>query len=354
MIITENVKLIISTKTIKYYRNKGYNCNVGDEISINVKDLTKGSQVQIKVKCDICGNEKVISNQAYNKNISKYPIYCCNTSCAKIKEYKTNSMKYGDGFQNIRTNKRETTNKKRYGDENASKIFRNEKEQKVFIDELILKYGNKYDYSKINYINNYTKVNIICPIHGDVLVKPKNFIGCTKCNRYDEIILSLNKWLDKSKEIYLDKFDYSNVIFNTVNKKVEIICPEHGSFLVTPSNHLKRNCPKCGDKVRRLKLIKRLEENKLNGHQLVPNFNKDACKLFDEISLKEGIHIQHAMNGGEFYIKELGYWVDGYDKENNIVYEFDEKHHNNKLEKDLIRQIEIEQYLKCEFIRIKE
>jgi hypothetical protein len=45
---------------------------------------------------------------------------------------------------------------------------------------------------------------------------------------------------------------------------------------------------------------------------LIPNFNKNACKLFNEISLKENINIQHVMNGGEYYIKELGYCVDGY------------------------------------------
>ena len=61
------------------------------------------------------------------------------------------------------------------------------------------------------------------------------------------------------------------------------------------------------------------------------------------------------MNGGEYYIEELGYWLDGYDKENNIAYEFDEKYHETQKqkEKDIIRQNDIEQYLKCSFIRIK-
>jgi len=64
------------------------------------------------------------------------------------------------------------------------------------------------------------------------------------------------------------------------------------------------------------------------------------------------------MNGGEYHIKELGYWLDGYDKENNTVYEFDEKYHfdknGNLSEYDLIRQQEIEHFLKCKFIRIKK
>jgi very-short-patch-repair endonuclease len=73
---------------------------------------------------------------------------------------------------------------------------------------------------------------------------------------------------------------------------------------------------------------------------------------------EKNIHIQHAMNGGEYGIPELGYFVDGYDKDNNTVYEFDEKHHylpNGELrECDKNRQKEIEDFLKCKFIRIKE
>lgn len=88
----------------------------------------------------------------------------------------------------------------------------------------------------------------------------------------------------------------------------------------------------------------------------MPAFNKNACHIFDKISKNKNIHIQHAINGGEFYIKELGFWLDGYDEINNIVYEYDEKHHfiNGQLrETDINRQKEIENHLKCTFIRVK-
>ena len=64
--------------------------------------------------------------------------------------------------------------------------------------------------------------------------------------------------------------------------------------------------------------------------------------------------IQHAENGREFYIKELGYWVDGYDEINNTVYEWYEKHHFNAdekmREKDIKRINEIKEFLKCRFV----
>ena len=36
-----------------------------------------------------------------------------------------------------------------------------------FISKAIGVHGNKYDYSKVEYVNTLTKVTIICPIHGE-------------------------------------------------------------------------------------------------------------------------------------------------------------------------------------------
>jgi hypothetical protein len=88
-----------------------------------------------------------------------------------------------------------------------------------------------------------------------------------------------------------------------------------------------------------------------------PPYNKNGCMYFEQMMKDSNIFIQHAENFGEFHIKELGYWVDGYDKENNVVYEWDEKWHykdNLLRDKDLKRQREIEKLLGCTFIRIKE
>jgi len=107
----------------------------------------------------------------------------------------------------------------------------------------------------------------------------------------------------------------------------------------------------------RLTTIKNIEKNKLNGHQLYPNFNPTACKIIDEYGKKYGYTFQHAMNGGEHHISDLGYWVDGYDENKNIVIEIDEKQHfdinGNLKKKDIRRQKEIKEFLKCGFIRLK-
>jgi hypothetical protein len=101
----------------------------------------------------------------------------------------------------------------------------------------------------------------------------------------------------------------------------------------------------------------RIESIKKTTKNFHPSYNKKACEYFDKLMEEKNIHIQHALNGGEFFIKELYYWVDGYDKKNNTVYEFDKKQHFdsdcNLKEKDIIRQKEITDYLNCDFIRIR-
>jgi|ERR1035441_7794075 hypothetical protein len=68
------------------------------------------------------------------------------------------------------------------------------------------------------------------------------------------------------------------------------------------------------------------------------NYNPKACEFIDKLNKEKGWNLQHALNGGEIDI--CGYFLDGYDKEKNIVAEYDEKYHQQKtqLEKDIIRQ----------------
>ena len=90
-----------------------------------------------------------------------------------------------------------------------------------------------------------------------------------------------------------------------------------------------------------------------------PRYNKKSIAFFDKLSKERGWNLQHAENGGEFYTG-IGYFVDAYDNQRNIVVEYDEKVHyvdveNNVLrEKDLKRQKEIIEHLHCEYWRFNE
>ena len=58
------------------------------------------------------------------------------------------------------------------------------------------------------------------------------------------------QFIEKARKVHGDKYDYSKVEYINAKTKVCIICPEHGEFWVTPDNFInsKRACRKCGDK----------------------------------------------------------------------------------------------------------
>jgi len=122
-----------------------------------------------------------------------------------------------------------------------------------FIEKSKLVHGNKYDYSKVEYVNNRTKVCIICPEHGEFWQVPSSHlqgIGCIQCGytmMKQKQRDSTKNFIKKAKEVHGDKYDYSKVEYVNRFTKVCIICPEHGEFWQTPSNHLSgHGCDKCG------------------------------------------------------------------------------------------------------------
>ena len=129
---------------------------------------------------------------------------------------------------------------------------------KLTTEEFIIKsrliHGDKYDYSKTLYINNETKVCIICPEHGEFWQRPINHYhsnGCYKCGKIsmkNKQSMSIDEFIENARKVHGDKYDYTKTILHGANNKTCIICPEHGEFWQTPSAHIngKQGCPKCG------------------------------------------------------------------------------------------------------------
>jgi len=107
---------------------------------------------------------------------------------------------------------------------------------KKITDRILLQILQKYDIGKRSneLITNYLSKN----------TTQNSF-------KYDEFIKELksgeiDKFINKSNQIFNNRYDYSLVIYKNTSEKVEIICSEHGSFLKSPSNHLNgQGCPKC-------------------------------------------------------------------------------------------------------------
>jgi very-short-patch-repair endonuclease len=114
----------------------------------------------------------------------------------------------------------------------------------IFIKKSNAVHDNKYDYSLVEYINNETKIIIICNKHGEFKQRPIDHYrgnGCPMCS--GNKIKTTDDFIKKAKLIHGNKFDYS--LANYVNKrtKIKIICPKHGVFEQTPNNHY--GCDAC-------------------------------------------------------------------------------------------------------------
>lgn len=173
---------------------------------------------------------------------------------------------------------------------------------------------NNFDYSKTEYVNCHTNIQIICKIHNIEFIQApnshlKNITGCEECKKIkkQEIAnkqkLTNEDFIIKAQKIHNNKYTYSKTNYIDTYCKIIITCPKHGDFEMSPSNHIHKtrpqDCPKC----------------KCAG------YSKKQIQWLDFISILNNITIQHGINNKEYKIQNIGK-VDGYCKENNTVYEF--------------------------------
>jgi hypothetical protein len=106
---------------------------------------------------------------------------------------------------------------------------------------------NKYSYDKSIYINNKTKLIVVCPHHGDFLITPIHHYqghGCKKCSHQHR--RSTEEFILESNKIHNNKYDYNNSIFLSLKNSVNIICNIHGEFSQGAGHHLiGHGCPNC-------------------------------------------------------------------------------------------------------------
>jgi hypothetical protein len=191
-----------------------------------------------------------------------------------------------------------------------------------FIEKALEFHGETYDYSNVVYVNNSSPVNIVCKLHGMFKQRPDCHLrgGCYQC-RNETIKLQKRKTVDvfiqESKEVHGNSYDYSKVEYVDSDTPVKIICKKHGEFLKCPRHHLRGGgCMKCTPKT----------------------YSKSQINWLTFLNPT----IQHAENGGEYCIPETKYRADGYCKETNTIYEFhgDYWHGNPKVfDKDKMNMV---------------
>lgn len=163
-------------------------------------------------------------------------------------------------------------------------------------------HGNKYDYSKVQYVNVDHKVEIICPAHGSFNTTPYCHInrrmGCPKCKgpaMSKARRMTRDAFIAKATAVHGDQYDYSGVEIVNCHVKVIIHCPLHGEFMQTPTNHIdnKNGCPQCGY-----------------------NVSSTGRAWLDSVAPK------HALREHVIQVGGRRYKVDGYDPTTNTIYEY--------------------------------
>ena len=122
----------------------------------------------------------------------------------------------------------------------------------IFIRESNVIHNLKFDYSESIYVNEKTKIIIICPFHGRFEQCPvyhKQGQGCPKCGKIsskNKLCKKHNVFIKESELIQKIKYDYSETVYINSHSKVTIICPIHGKFDQLAKSHINGvGCPKC-------------------------------------------------------------------------------------------------------------
>ena len=135
-------------------------------------------------------------------------------------------------------------------------------------------HGDKYNYSRAVYKNSTTPIEIFCKIHGYFSQTSKIHLrghGCPECSGLNR--LTVDKFIKRAREVHGQLYDYSKVDYKNIKTPVEIYCKVHGYFSQKPVNHLQGSgCPKCNhgfSSDSKLSLLSDSDIEHLSNHQLI-------------------------------------------------------------------------------------
>lgn len=190
-------------------------------------------------------------------------------------------------------------------------VIKKRPSRKKTIEQVITEFknywGDRFDYSLVDYQGTNSKVIIICPEHGEFTLYPyqhKKGVGCYWCGRKNAKKITAKKlrkttstFIKESTEIHGNSYTYGNSVYIQSRKPIIITCKIHGDFETTPQRHLDgRGCPIC----------------------IRQSSSKEQCWL-DSLNLPNDIDhrcVNLRLNNQSKFL------VDGFDKKTNTVYEF--------------------------------
>ena len=182
-ILIENQKIEIKWNNAnkKHYESKGYiYTKMKDIFLVDVKDLSSGSNKEVKILCDYCGEEYYKNYQNYLKSHK----YSNKDACNNCKHLKSNEIRHKI---------------------NIDRLWKD-------LEDACNDFGYILLTKKEEYVGNKMKIHYICPKHGEqnsIANNLKRGHGCYHCGKE----ISRNKQLNTTEYI-------TTIIESTNNNKL--------------------------------------------------------------------------------------------------------------------------------------
>lgn len=173
-----------------------------------------------------------------------------------------------------------------------------------FVEKARKIWGERFDYSLVEYRNNMTKVCIIDKDGKKYFQTPANHLYGFDCSINTK--LTTDDFIKKAKEVHGEKYNYEKTNYIKAKEKVIITCPIHGDFQQTPDNHLRgQGCPKCKQKsILETEIERILTENKIE-YDSQKRFKWMGKKSLDFYIPKINVAIECQ---GKEHLYETGQW----------------------------------------------
>lgn len=102
-------------------------------------------------------------------------------------------------------------------------------------------HGERYDYSKSEYIGRNKQIILICRIHGEFSQLARAHLDGQNC-QYCRVITT-DEWILKARKIHTDgRYSYTKSKYSGWNTLLTVTCKYHGDFEITPHSHVSKEC----------------------------------------------------------------------------------------------------------------
>ena len=182
-----------------------------------------------------------------------------------------------------------------------------------FVEKARKIFGDKYDYSKVNYLGNRIDIIIICPVHGEFTQRPGNHLDgrdCKDCGILKRAATRVAKaksiFIAKAQKVHGNTYVYDQVDYKGKDAHVLIYCKIHEYYFPkSPSNHLKgQGCPKCA-------LLSRADFHRSSSEEFIEKATAAHNGRYSYENVKYVRAIDHVMvtcpDHGDFPIKPSGH-----------------------------------------------